>query len=57
MSVDEDVSLFGVPFLKPLSDLWVLFIASCRFLGAILSPLRNYGYILEEIKRSDNISI
>ena len=47
MLVNGDVPFFRYLF-EPISDLWVSFLASSVFLGAILSTLRIYGYTFEK---------
>ena len=45
--VNGDVPFLGYLF-EPIFDLWVSFLASSEFLGAILSHLRIYGYTFEK---------
>ena len=45
--MNEDVPFLGYLF-EPILHLWVSFLASSGFLGAILSPLRIYGYTFEK---------
>ena len=54
MLVNGDVPFLGYLF-ELISDLWVSFLASSAFLGAILSTLRIYGYTFEKIA-SNNFS-
>ena len=56
MLVNGDVPFLRVPFFEPISDLWVSFLASSGFLGAILSPLRIYGYTFEKKLPQNNFS-